>query len=81
VTQIWQKIEGRRHSCHWWQEHDWRMITAMTDILITSLVVLGLLIALAGLVLFARGDGFAGPGIGHRAADELGPLGFRRRPA
>ena len=61
------------------------MITAMTDILTdiltVSLVLLALLLALAGLVRFGRGDSFAGPGIGHRAADELGPFGFRRRPA
>lgn len=26
----WQKINARCHFCHWWQDHDWRMINAMT---------------------------------------------------
>ena len=53
----------------------------MTEILITALAVLALLVGFAALVTFARHDRFAAPGTGHQPSDELGPLAFRRRPA
>ncbi|WP_183408084.1 hypothetical protein [Nocardioides pocheonensis] len=53
----------------------------MTEILTAFLVLLALVAGLVALVLFASRDAFAGPGIGHQHLDELGPLGFRRRPA
>jgi len=40
-----------------------------------------LVVGLVALVVFASRDAFAGPGIAHQHVDELGPLGFRRRPA
>lgn len=51
----------------------------MTDILGVAGAVLALLLTLAALVLFARGDAFAAPGTGHRPADELATTGARRR--
>lgn len=53
----------------------------MTEMLTTATLLLALLLGLAALIRYARRDAFAGPGTGHRAADELGPLSFRRRPA
>jgi hypothetical protein len=53
----------------------------MTEILTASLVLLALAVGLVALVVFARRDAFAAPGIAHQPVDELGPLGFRRRPA
>jgi hypothetical protein len=81
VARIWQEIEGSRHICHWWQESNERRITAMTEMLTTTALLLALLLGLAALIRYARRDAFAAPGTGHRAADELGPLSFRRRPA
>jgi hypothetical protein len=51
----------------------------MTEMLITATALLVMLAGLAALVLFARGDSFAGPGTAHRPSDELGPFDFRRR--
>ena len=53
----------------------------MTEILITAIALMSLLVGLAALIRFARHDTFAGPGTGYRPSDELGPFGFRRRPA
>jgi hypothetical protein len=53
----------------------------MTEILITAIAIVALLVGLAALVSFARKDAFAGPGTGYQPSDELGPLAFRRRPA
>jgi hypothetical protein len=78
---MWQEIEDTGHICHWWQESDPRRITAMTDTLLTALTVAVLLAGLAGLVRFARHDGFAAPGTGYQHRDELGPFTVRRRPA
>ncbi|WP_457111142.1 hypothetical protein [Marmoricola sp. URHA0025 HA25] len=53
----------------------------MTTTLITLTALIALLAGLVALVLFARGDSFAGPGTAYRHTDELGPFGFRRRQA
>lgn len=53
----------------------------MTDILINAIALVALLVGLAALIRYARGDAFAGPGTGYRPSDELGELSFRRRPA
>lgn len=53
----------------------------MTEMLITTTVLLALLLGIAALIRYARRDAFAGPGTGHRAADELGPFSLRRRQA
>lgn len=52
----------------------------MDAILITTTFLIGLVLALAALIHFARHDSFAGPGTGYRPSDELGPLASRRRP-
>jgi hypothetical protein len=57
------------------------MITAMTEMLITTIAIVALLVGLAALVLFARRDSFAGPGTAYRPSDELGPFASRRRQA
>jgi hypothetical protein len=56
VAHLWQKINGRWLFCHSWQDHEWRMITAMTILLLILLVA-----AFVGLTDWARHDGFAGP--------------------
>jgi len=81
IARIWQKIEGACHSCHCWQEQDERKITAMSEILISAIAVLVLLAGVVALVRYARRDAFAAPGTGYKQYDELGALGFRRRPA
>ena len=53
----------------------------MTEILITAIAVLALLVGFAALIRFAGRDAFAGPGTGYQPSDEFGPLSFRRRPA
>lgn len=50
----------------------------MTEMLTTTTVLLALLLGLAALIRYARRDAFAGPGTGHRVADELGPFPLRR---
>lgn len=52
----------------------------MNEILMTALTTLVLLVGVAVLALYARGDAFAGPGTGHTPSDELGPFSLRRRP-
>jgi len=78
---MWQEIEGTRHICHWWQEPMQRRITAMTEILMSTLVLVALLAGFVALTLYARQDSFAGPGTVYQPSDELGPLAYRRRPA
>jgi hypothetical protein len=69
----WQEINYYWHSCHWWQEVNARMISAMTTILILTV----LFIALAALVDYARHDRFAGSGNVAESHDELGSLYMR----
>ncbi|RNL64922.1 hypothetical protein EFK50_02770 [Nocardioides marmoriginsengisoli] len=45
----------------------------MNEILINAMTVLVLLAGLAATVAWARKDVFAGPGVGHRPADPIGP--------
>ncbi len=53
----------------------------MTEILMSTLVLVALLAGFVALIRFARQDNFAGPGTGNQPSDELGPLAYRRRPA
>ena len=53
----------------------------MTEILMSTLVLVPLLAGFVALILYARQDSFAGPGTGYQPSDELGPLAYRRRPA
>jgi hypothetical protein len=79
---MWQKIDARRRSCHWWPKPHERRITAMTEILSDALAVVLLPGGLLALVRYARRDVFAGPGIGHDPGMEPGALdlaGLRRR--
>jgi hypothetical protein len=46
MARLWQKIDGRCQACHWWQESDERMITAMTEILIIALLILAVAVVL-----------------------------------
>jgi hypothetical protein len=64
----WQKINGLRHDCHWWQEIIGQTINAMSTVMIfLALIALG-----AILVRYARNDRFAGPGSRAPRIDELG---------
>ena len=66
----WQEINQDCHSCHWWQELNGRMITAMNTII--ALLVLAAVVAL--LVSYARHDRFAGPASTTHPVDDLGPI-------
>ena len=37
---VWQKVDGDRHSCHWWQEINGSKLTAMTTFLAASVLLL-----------------------------------------
>ena len=45
----------------------------MNEILINATTILVLLAGLAALVVWTRADVYAGPGVGHRAKDPIGP--------
>jgi hypothetical protein len=66
LAHIWQKINGRWHSCHSWQEPDRRMITAMTTFLILTLVVAAVFAIAAATIRVINNDGrFARPPRSH----------------
>jgi hypothetical protein len=47
LQRIWQKINAYCHFCHWWQDREWRSITAMTFLMI--FVALAVLASVATL--------------------------------
>ncbi|WP_141013738.1 hypothetical protein [Nocardioides sambongensis] len=50
LARCWQQINGGRHSCHFWQIFDRRMITAMTLLLL----LLGLAVVAGTLQMVLR---------------------------
>ncbi len=38
MDRIWQEINGEWHSCHWWQDPVRRRITAMTFLILMSVL-------------------------------------------
>ncbi len=52
---MWQKINEPRRFCHWWHDHDERMITAMTLMMI--LLALSVLVLVEALVVAHDGHG------------------------
>ena len=37
---VWQKVDGARHYCHWWQETEESKVAAMTTFLAASVLLL-----------------------------------------
>lgn len=56
VGRTWQKINGNRHSCQWWQYLHERKLTAMTSAAVLLLITLLLLAGTAGITGIGAAD-------------------------
>ena len=56
----WQEVDGKRRSCHWWQEDYGRTVPAMTPttLVLVPLVLVALVLLVVALVHLVRADGY-----------------------
>jgi len=52
----WQKINARRHTCHWWQDLAKSRLSAMTTFFIILVLVAGVAATLSAIVHDDRGQ-------------------------
>jgi hypothetical protein len=62
----WQKINGRRHNCHWWQDLARRRLSAMALLLLIIVIVAAVA---ATMNAIARDDRGQLPPPGSRSVD------------